>query len=82
VRGHSHRAGTYFKTFPLRNETLRGYEIGHMSDIDSVGTDYQNIHNWQHAFMIGHIVDGYPHLQIIHVNHDYVCVVEGKTFKA
>ena len=82
IRGHSHRTGSYFKTYPLRNETLRGYEIGHMSDIDSAGTDYQNVHNWQHAFMIGHIVDGWPHLQIIEINHDYVCVVDGKTFKA
>jgi len=82
VRGHSHRAGTFYKTYPLRNETLRGYEIGHMSDINCWGTAYQNVHNWQHAFMIGHIVNDWPHLQIIHVNHDYECVVDGKVYRA
>ena len=80
IRGHSHRAATYYKTMPLRNETLRGWETGHMSDINSAGMSYQNVHNWQHAFMVGHIVNGYPHLQLIHINSDYQCVVEGKVF--
>lgn len=90
IRGHSHRMSSYMKTYPLRNETLRGYEIGHMMDIDCDGAKYQNIHNWQRGFAIAHIEsgstvtkDGYwPHIQLIEVSHDYTCVVDGKLFKA
>lgn len=89
VRGHSHRAAIYNKTMPLRNETLRGFELGHMMDINCDGASYQNIHNWQLAFAIAHIVpstsqaDGwYPHIQLIQVNQDYECFVEGKRFAA
>lgn len=80
MRGHSHRMGTYHKTMPLRNETIRGFEIGHMMDIDSEGANYQNIHNWQMGFAIAHIVNDYPHIQLIHVNENYECVVDGKFF--
>lgn len=80
IRGHSHRAASYYRTMPLRNEILRGFEIGHMMDINSEGASYQNVHNWQHAFMIGHIVNDYPHLQLVHINGDYECMVDGKLF--
>lgn len=90
VRGHSHRLGTYFKTMPLRNETLRGYELGHMMDIHCAGSSYDNVHNWQLGFAIAHIESGstltkdgyYPHITPIFVNQDYECVVEGKKFSA
>ncbi len=89
VRGHSHRAATYSRTMPLRNETLRGFEIGHMMDINSLGANYTNIHNWQKAFAVGHITSGstitkdgyFPHIQIVQVNEDYECSVEGKIFR-
>ena len=85
MRGHSHRAGSMFQTYELRNggkgEILRGYEIGHMCDEKSVGMSYTNVHNWQKAFAIAHIENGnYPHIQIIHVNQDYTCFVDGKKF--
>lgn len=90
IRGHSHRMGTYFKTFQLREETLRGYEIGHNMDVNCEGANYDNIHNWQKGFAIGHIESGnsktkdglYPHIQLIHVNEDYSCFVDGKHFSA
>jgi hypothetical protein len=82
IRGHSHRVGTYNKTFELRNnEQLRGYEIGHMCDEKSFGMRYTQVHNWQKAFAVAHIVNGYPHIQIIQVSPEYECVVDGKTFK-
>jgi hypothetical protein len=85
MRGHSHRAGSMFQTYELRNggkgEILRGYEIGHMCDEKSSGMNYTNVHNWQKAFAIAHIENGgYPHIQIIHVNQDYTCFVDGKKF--
>lgn len=81
IRGHSHRMGAYFKTYELRGETLRGYEIGHNTDIKSSGMSYTNSKNWQPGFAVGHIVDGYPHIQLVHVSPDYVAVVDGKTFR-
>lgn len=85
MRGHSHRAGSMFQTYELRNggkgEILRGYEIGHMADEKSSGMAYTNVHNWQKAFAIAHIENGvYPHIQIIHVSQDYTCFVDGKKF--
>jgi len=81
VRGHSHRQGVYYKTYPLRQETLRGFEIGHMMDINHEAASYQNIHNWQPGFAIAHIENGtYPHIQVIRINEDYTCYVDGKKF--
>lgn len=85
VRGHSHRVGQYNKTYELRNETLRGWEIGHMCDQTSDGMNYTNVHNWQKGFMVGFIESGvdwtrdgwYPHLQFIEITRDYTCVVNG-----
>lgn len=81
MRGHSHRQGTFFKTYELKNETLRGYEIGHLCDPKSFGMKYTTVHNWQSGFAIAHVVNGYPHVQLIQIK-DYTCVVDGKVFKA
>ena len=83
IRGHSHRAGTYFQTYELRNETLRGWELGHMCDEKSDGMKYSTTHNWQKAFAIAHIENGeYPHVQLIEISKDYTCYVDGKKFSA
>lgn len=81
VRAHSHRIGSYFKTYPLRNETLRGYEIGHMSDINSEGMGYTNVHNWQQGFAYAHIDGDNVHMNLVEIKEDYSCVVDGKVFK-
>jgi len=82
IRGHSHRMGSFFKTQELRNETLRGFEIGHMTDIKSSGMKYTQQHNWQPGFAVGHIENGqYPHIQLIQISPDYTCVVDGKLIK-
>lgn len=81
MRGHSHRMGSYFKTQELRNETLRGFEIGHLTDVKSSGMAYTNVHNWQPGFAVAHVVDGFPHIQLVQIN-DYTAVVDGKVFKA
>lgn len=83
IRGHSHRAGSFFRTYELRDETVRGWEIGHMTDIKSPGMSYTNQHNWQQGFMFGHIENGVrPHLQFIQISEDYTCFVDGKKFSA
>lgn len=90
IRGHSHRQGAFFKSYELRGETLRGYEIGHMTDIKSTGMLYTNVHNWQPGFAIAHIESGvsttkdglWPHIQLIQVSPDFTCVIDGKKFEA
>jgi predicted phosphodiesterase len=82
IRGHSHRMGSYYKTFELRNETLRGYEIGHMCKVDAEGFKYSQIHNWQQGFAIAHIHGEQVHVQLIEIRPDYTCVVDGKHFAA
>lgn len=83
VRGHSHRIGSYYRTFELRNETLVGHEIGHLVDVKSQGFSYSNMRNWQPGFMIAHIENGTtPHFSMIHISEEYTCVVDGKKFAA
>ena len=44
------------------------------------GMKYTQHHDWQKGFAIAHIVNDYPHIQMIHIAPDYSCVVDGKTF--
>ena len=82
IRGHSHRMGTYYKTYELRNETLRGYEIGHMCKVDSGGFKYTQVHNWQQGFAVGLISGDNVHIQMVEITPDYECWVAGKKFSA
>lgn len=82
IRGHSHRMGTYYKTYELRNETLRGYEIGHMCKVDSDGFKYSQVHNWQQGFAVGWVHGDNAHIQLVEILPDYTCVVAGKHFSA
>lgn len=81
VRGHSHRMGAYFKTYDLTGQKLRGFEIGHLCDQKKM--DYTIGHDWQAGFAIAHVVNDFPHMQLIQINeNDMSCVVDGKLFKA
>jgi predicted phosphodiesterase len=78
VRGHSHRMGAYFQTYNLSGQELRGYEIGHLCDETQM--DYSIQKNWQAGFAVAHVVNDYPHMQLIQITRDYTCVVDGKIF--
>lgn len=82
IRGHSHRLGTYYKTYELRNEQLRGYEIGHLCKVDSAGFKYSQIHNWQQGFAVALIAGDTVHVQLVEISPDYECWVAGKKFSA
>lgn len=82
IRGHSHRMGTWYKTYELRKETLRGYEIGHLCKVDSEGFKYSQIHNWQQGFAVGLISGDDVHIQMVEINPNYECWVAGKKFSA
>lgn len=90
IRGHSHRQASFYKTMELRNETLRGWEIGHLSDEKSDGMSYTNVHNWQKGFALAYLEPGhtttsdgyYAHVQLVEITPEYTCTINGKTFKA
>ncbi len=82
IRGHSHRLATTHKTYDIRGEVLRGYELGHMSDIASSGMSYTNIHNWAQGFAYGYIDGDDAHISLVEIKPDYTCVVDGKKYSA
>lgn len=77
IRGHSHRQGVYKKSFPMTGQEIRGYEIGHLSDVSKM--DYTVNHDWQSGFAVGHIDETGEHIQIIEIM-DNTCFVDGKKF--
>lgn len=81
VRGHDHRGGVVYKSYPLSNQRLVGMGTGHMCDPDAYGLQYTFNPAWELGFGIGRVVDNYAHLQFIHINSDYECVVDGKLFR-
>lgn len=83
ITGHHHRIGQYNKTYPLRNETLMGWENGHMTDIEHPYMGYAITKNWQQGFTIGLVDDdNNAHVQTVHITKDYTCMVNGRIFRA
>jgi hypothetical protein len=81
IRGHDHRGGVVYKSYPLSGQRLVGMGTGHMCDPQAYGLQYTFNPAWEMGFGIGHVNNGYAHLQFIHINSDYECVVDGRVFK-
>lgn len=81
VRGHDHRGGVVFKSYPLSGRTLQGMGCGHMCDPDAYGLQYTINPSWELGFGIAHVVDDHAHLQFIPITPDYTCVVDGRVFR-
>lgn len=83
IRGHSHRVGDFHKSYELRDETLRGFEIGHLADVKSPGMMYTNVHNWQQGFAYAIVENGeYPHINTIKISPDYTFYIGRRRFVA
>lgn len=82
IVGHSHRQAQVARSFPLAGRTLRGIELGHFADVNSIGMAYDRKHDWQMGGATAHIVDGFVHISPFFINDDYVTVVDGKKFSA
>lgn len=78
--GHSHRQAYVAKSFPLAGRELRGYELGHMTDIYSSGMGYDMKHDWQGGFGYAHVVNDHPHVSLVGIR-DNAFVLDGKVFK-
>lgn len=81
VRGHDHRGGVVYKSYPMTGNTLVGMGTGHMCDPNAYGLQYTINPAWELGFGIGHIVDDVAHLEFVHISADYVAVVDGKVFE-
>ena len=81
VRGHDHRGGVVYKSYPLSGRTLQGMGCGHMCDPDAYGLQYTINPSWELGFGIAHVVDGRAHLQFVPITSDYTCVVDGRVFR-
>lgn len=80
VRGHDHRGGVVYKSYPMTGNALAGMGTGHLCDPQGYGLKYTINPAWEQGFGIAYIVDGKAHLQFIPMRH-YTCVVDGKVFR-
>lgn len=83
VRGHDHRGGVVYKSYPMTGGSLAGMGTGHMCDPSGYGLRYTINPAWEQGFGIAHVVDGKAHLQFIPIrstDKGLCCVVDGKVF--
>lgn len=80
VRGHDHRGGVVYKSYPMTGGSLAGMGTGHLCDPSGYGLSYTINPSWEQGFGIAYIVDGKAHLQFIPMR-DYTVVLDGKVFK-
>lgn len=81
VRGHDHRGGVVYKTYPMSGLRLAGMGTGHLCDDSAYGLRYADNPTWEKGFGVAHVLDGVAHLQFIPITPDYKCVVDGKVFE-
>lgn len=85
VRGHDHRGGVVYKTYPMTDLSLVGMGCGHLCDTSGYGLKYTINPSWEQGFGIAYVVDGKAHLQFIPIRDTEkgkTCVVDGKVFVA
>jgi hypothetical protein len=81
VRGHDHRGGVVYKSYPMTNSALVGMGTGHLCDPKAYGLQYTINPSWELGFGIAHVENNQAHLQFIPISPDYKCVVDGKLFE-
>lgn len=79
VRGHDHRGGVVYKSYPMTGNSLAGMGTGHLCDPGGYGLKYTINPSWEQGFGIAYVVEGKAHLQFIPMRN-YTCVVDGKVF--
>lgn len=80
VRGHDHRGGVVYKSYPLTGNSLVGMGTGHLCDTKGYGLKYTINPSWEQGFGIAYVINGKAHLQFIPMRN-YICVVDGKVFE-
>src|SRR5689334_2663314 len=80
VRGHDHRGGVVYKSYPLTKNSLVGMGTGHLCDPSAYGLRYTINPSWEQGFGVAYVVDGKAHLQFVPMRA-YTVVLDGKVFK-
>lgn len=80
VRGHDHRGGVVYKSYPMTRNALVGMGTGHLCDPSAYGLKYTINPSWEQGFGVAYVVDGRAHLNFIPMRH-YTVVLDGKVFK-
>lgn len=80
VRGHDHRGGVVYKSYPMTGNSLAGMGCGHLCDANAYGLQYADNPAWEQGFGIAYVVDNKAHLQFIPIR-DYTCVIDGVVIK-
>lgn len=80
IRGHDHRGGVVYKSYPLTGNSLVGMGTGHLCDTSGYGLKYTVNPSWEQGFGIAYVVDGKAHLQFVPMRA-YTCVIDGKVFR-
>lgn len=80
VRGHDHRGGVVYKSYPMTGKSLAGMGTGHLCDPNGYGLKYTINPAWEQGFGVAYVVDGKAHLQFVPMR-DYTIVLDGKVFR-
>lgn len=80
VRGHDHRGGVVYKSYPMTGNALAGMGTGHLCDPTGYGLKYTINPSWEQGFGVAYVVDGKAHLQFIPMR-DYTVLLDGKVFR-
>jgi hypothetical protein len=80
VRGHDHRGGVVYKSYPMTGGSLAGMGTGHLCDPSAYGLKYTINPSWEKGFGVAYVVGGKAHLNFIPMR-DYTVVLDGRVFK-
>jgi hypothetical protein len=83
VRGHDHRGGVVYKSYPMTGNSLVGMGTGHLCMPGEYGLKYTVNPAWEKGFGIAHVIDGKAFLQFIPIrstSQGLTCIVDGKIF--
>lgn len=83
VRGHDHRGGVVYKSYPMTGNSLAGMGCGHLCDADAYGLQYAENPTWEQGFGTAYVVDGKAHLHFVPIrdtSRGLMCVLDGKVF--
>lgn len=83
MRGHDHRGGVVYNSFPIAGVTHVGIGAGHLCDIHAYGLQYTVNPTWELGFAVVRIVNGAVFPEFINIQeteNGLTCVLDNKVF--
>jgi hypothetical protein len=84
VRGHDHRGGVVYKSYPITHNSLVGMGTGHLCNPSAYGLRYTVNPSWEQGFGIAYVDGEKAHLQFVpmrNTDKGLTCIVDGKVFR-